>query len=67
MSSRVLIVIHGDEPAGWVNEACHAVSMLRRPIVRVLAIAGLAFLIELKALNGRERLKGYEIHSVIQY
>ena len=30
-------------------------------------VAGLAFLIELKALNGRERLKGYEIHSVIQY
>ena len=30
-------------------------------------VAGLAFLIELKALNGRERLKGYQVHSVIQY
>ncbi len=30
-------------------------------------VAGLAFLIELKFLNGRERLKGYDIHSVIQY
>lgn len=43
MSPRVLIVIHGDEPVGWVHEACHAVSMLCHPIVRVLAIAGLAF------------------------
>ena len=43
MSPRVLIVIHGDEPVGWVDEACHAVSLLRHPIVRVLAIAGLAF------------------------
>ncbi len=30
-------------------------------------VAGLAFLIELKFLNGRERLKGYDVHSVIQY
>ncbi len=30
-------------------------------------VAGLAFLIELKFLNGRDRLKGYDIHSVIQY
>ena len=43
MSPRVLIVIHGDEPAGWANQACHAVSILRHPIVRVLAIAGLSF------------------------
>src|SRR2546425_8995680 len=32
-----------DEPVGWVHEACHAISMLRHPIVRVLAIASLAF------------------------
>jgi adenine phosphoribosyltransferase len=30
-------------------------------------VAGLAFLIELKALNGRERLAGYKVHAVIQY
>jgi adenine phosphoribosyltransferase len=30
-------------------------------------VAGLAFLIELKFLQGRERLTGYPVHSVIQY
>lgn len=30
-------------------------------------VAGLGFLIELKELNGRERLKGYKVESLIQY
>ena len=30
-------------------------------------VAGLAFLIELTALKGRERLKGHEVFSLIQY
>ena len=30
-------------------------------------IAGLAFLVELTFLNGRDRLRGYQIHSVISY
>lgn len=30
-------------------------------------VAGIAFLIELTFLNGRERLKGYEVTSLIQY
>lgn len=30
-------------------------------------VVGCAFLIELKFLNGRERLAGYAVHSVIQY
>jgi len=30
-------------------------------------VAGLAFLVELTFLNGRDRLRGYEIHSVISY
>ena len=30
-------------------------------------VLGLAFLVELKFLKGRERLKGYRIHSLIQY
>lgn len=30
-------------------------------------VAGLAFVIELTFLNGRQRLNGYEIHSLIQY
>ncbi len=31
------------------------------------AVAGVAFLIELSFLNGRERLNGREIHAVIRY
>ncbi|HAQ40081.1 MAG TPA: adenine phosphoribosyltransferase [Clostridiales bacterium] len=30
-------------------------------------VAGLGFLIELNELNGRERLKGYKVESLIQY
>lgn len=30
-------------------------------------VTGLGFVIELKFLNGRDRLKGYDIHSLIQY
>ncbi len=30
-------------------------------------VAGIAFLIELTFLNGREKLKGYEVTSLIQY
>ena len=30
-------------------------------------VVGLAFLVELKFLKGRERLKNYQIHSLIQY
>jgi adenine phosphoribosyltransferase len=30
-------------------------------------VAGLGFVIELTFLNGRDRLKGYDIHTLIQY
>jgi adenine phosphoribosyltransferase len=30
-------------------------------------VVGLAFLVELQSLKGRERLGDHEIHSVIQY
>lgn len=30
-------------------------------------VTGLGFVIELKFLNGRDRLKGYDIHALIQY
>ncbi len=30
-------------------------------------VASLAFLVELRFLKGRERLRGYDIHSIIQY
>ena len=35
---RVLIVVHGHEPAGWIEEACRAVSLWVNPLVRVIAI-----------------------------
>jgi adenine phosphoribosyltransferase len=30
-------------------------------------VVGLAFVIELEFLNGRERLEGYDVFSLIQY
>ncbi|HWP82033.1 MAG TPA: adenine phosphoribosyltransferase [Bacteroidota bacterium] len=30
-------------------------------------VAGICFLIELSFLNGREKLKGFDVHSIIQY
>lgn len=30
-------------------------------------VAGLGFIIELTFLNGRDRLKGYDVHTLIQY
>jgi nucleotide-binding universal stress UspA family protein len=38
ISPRVLLVIYGREPVGWASEARRAVSMLNKPIVRVLAV-----------------------------
>jgi adenine phosphoribosyltransferase len=38
-------------------------------LVRTLGgqVLSLAFLVELKFLKGRERLRGYDVHSIIQY
>ncbi len=30
-------------------------------------VAGVVFVIELTSLNGRDRLDGYDVHSLIQY
>jgi len=30
-------------------------------------VAGLAFVVELSFLNGRERLSGYKVNSVLEY
>ena len=30
-------------------------------------VAGLAVLVELTDLNGRDRLEGYDVHSLIQF
>lgn len=37
-SRRVLVAVHGREPAGWENEVCRALALSPRAAVRVLAI-----------------------------
>ncbi|MBI5877985.1 MAG: adenine phosphoribosyltransferase [Chloroflexi bacterium] len=58
---RVLIV---DDLIATGGSARATVNLIERLGGQVV---GLAFLIELKFLSGRERLPGYDIHSVIQY
>jgi adenine phosphoribosyltransferase len=58
---RVLIVDDLLATGGTVNGTIELVERLQGEVV------GLAFLVELLFLKGRERLKGYRIHSVIQY
>src|SRR5688572_6500798 len=36
--TRVLLVLHGAEPAGWPTEACRVLSTWRNPSVRVLVV-----------------------------
>jgi hypothetical protein len=36
--TRVLLVLHGAEPAGWPTEACRVLSTWRHPSVRVLVV-----------------------------
>jgi nucleotide-binding universal stress UspA family protein len=38
VSLRVLVVVHGYEPAGWAQETCRVVSTWAAPSVRVLAV-----------------------------
>ena len=58
---RVLIVDDLLATGGTVNGTIELVQRLKGEVV------GLAFLVELLFLKGRERLRGHEIHSVIQY
>src|SRR5262245_10308675 len=37
-SSRIFIVMHGYEPAGWEQDVCHAASIWVSPIIRILAV-----------------------------
>ena len=37
-SRRVLVAVHGREPAGWENEVCRALALSPHAAVRVLAI-----------------------------
>lgn len=58
---KVLIIDDLLATGGTVDAACQ--------LVRILGgeIAGIAFLIELGFLNGREKLNGYKVHSLIKY
>ena len=58
---RVLIVDDLLATGGTVLGTIELVKQLKAEVV------GLAFLVELLFLKGRERLGDYEIHSVIQY
>ena len=58
---RVLIVDDLLATGGTVSGTIELVRRLGGDVV------GLAFLVELKFLKGRERLRGYNVHSVIEY
>lgn len=57
------VLIHDDLLAtgGTAAAACRLVEKLGGKVV------GVSFLIELSFLNGREKLKGYDVFSIIQY
>lgn len=58
---KVLIVDDLLATGGTMSAAARLVEKLGGEVV------GLGFLIELKDLNGREKLKGYKVESLIQY
>lgn len=57
------VLLHDDLLAtgGTMQAACKLVEKLGAQIVQI------SFLIELSFLNGREKLKGYDVESLIQY
>lgn len=61
MGERVLIVDDLLATGGTAEATVHLVRQLGGVIV------GLDFLLELKSLNGRNKLAGYDVHSTITY
>jgi len=59
--ARVLMVDDLLATGGTMQAACQLVEKVGGQVV------GVACLIELKALHGRERLAGYDVHAVIAY
>ncbi len=59
--AKVLMVDDLLATGGTMRAACHLVEKVGGKIV------GVACLVELKALNGRKRLTGYDVHAVICY
>jgi adenine phosphoribosyltransferase len=58
---RVLIVDDLLATGGTAKATCNLIEKLGGQVV------GLAFVIELNFLNGREKLKGYDVFSLLQY
>lgn len=58
-----IVLLHDDLLAtgGTMKAACNLVEKLGGKVVQI------SFLIELSFLNGRDKLKEYEVHSLIQY
>ncbi|MCP9448470.1 MAG: adenine phosphoribosyltransferase [Nitrospira sp.] len=61
MGERVLIIDDLLATGGTAEATVHLIRQLGGEIV------GLDFLVELKSLNGRERLAGYDVHSTVVY
>ena len=63
ISNGARVLIHDDLLAtgGTARAKCELVEQLGGQVV------GLAFIIELTFLNGREKLSGYDVHSLLQY
>jgi adenine phosphoribosyltransferase len=57
------VLVHDDLLAtgGTARAKCDLVELLGGTVV------GIAFVIELEFLHGREKLQGYDVHSLIQY
>jgi len=60
-SDRVLLIDDLIATGGTAQAGCKLIERLGAHI------AGCAFVIELDALNGRERLAGYRVHSLLHY
>ena len=58
---RVVIIDDLIATGGTVKACCELVEKLGGTVERIL------FLLELKGLNGRETLKGYDVKTVVQY
>lgn len=58
-----IVLLHDDLLAtgGTMKAACNLIEKLGGKVVQI------SFLIELTFLNGREKLKEFEVHSLIQY
>jgi adenine phosphoribosyltransferase len=57
------VIVHDDVLAtgGTAKAKCDLVEQLGGEVV------GVAFIISLEFLEGRKRLEGYDVHSLIQY